>query len=386
MKRILLLFVALSLTFGNAGAKKVRVYRAKGTAAGTEAPARTASAGEVKNLIFMIGDGMGLAHVSMMLVEGGGTPTAFNRMQNVALISTCSANNRVTDSAAAGTALATGCKTDNSKLGVTPDGNPAVSMMARAARQQMPSGFVVTCKVQHATPGAFYAHVPHRGRYDLISHQLADAGLDVAFGGGRAEMTAPDSLGLSAVDKLKRSGCRVIYDWAEAEDIRSGRVTGLFADDHMPSMLEGRGSYLPQAVRKALEILENNAEERGKGFMLMVEGSQIDFESHANNTPGLLAEVRDFGEAVDAALHFADLHPGTLVVVTADHETGGLSLPSGKTDFTASESGIDYRYGTTSHTGILVPVYLYGTGAERINGVMTNAELGRKLMEIMGLK
>jgi len=386
MKRILLCLIAFSLTFGSAGAKKVRVYRAKGTAAGQEAPKPAAPAGEVKNLIFMIGDGMGLSHVSMMLIEGGYAPTAFSRMQNVALISTYSANNRVTDSAAAGTALASGSKTDNGKLGVTPDGNPVESMMAKAVRQQLPAGFVVTCKVQHATPGAFYAHVANRGQYDLISHQLADAGLDVVFGGGRTEMTAPDSTGTTAADKLERSGCRVIYDWKDAEDIRSGRVAGFFADDHMPPMLDGRGNYLPQAVRKALEILENNAEERGKGFMLMVEGSQIDFESHGNNTPSLLAEVRDFEEAVTAAMRFADHHPGTLVVVTADHETGGLSMPSGKTDFTASESGIDYRYGTTSHSGILVPVYLYGAGAERINGVTDNTGLAHKLMEIMGLK
>ncbi len=412
MKHLICCLLGAVLIVSGAEAKKIRIYNPKGGAAtvqtenrpaeraassvasvsksetpavvSAEAPA--ADAGGVRNLIFMIGDGMGLSHVSMMMIEGGYRPTAFDRMQNVALVSTYSANNRVTDSAAAGTALAAGTKTDNSRLGETSDGRRLESMIARAWKQGMPTGVVVTSKVQHATPGAFYAHVPSRNRYDLISQQLAESCLDVVFGGGRTEMTAPDASGRSAVEKLTQGGCRVIYDWNDAEDVRSGRVVGLFADDHMPSMLDGRGDYLPQATRKALEILENNAGEAGKGFVLMVEGSQIDFESHANNTQGILAEMRDFEQAVAAAMCFADNHPGTLLVVTADHETGGLSMPSGKADFTAGESGIEYKYGTGSHTGILVPAYLYGAGAERINGVLDNTELANELMEIMCLR
>lgn len=417
MKQFACTLLCLLLFVPNAGAKKIRIYNPKGKSAvvrtaersdtrepaapapvrGGEyaaAPAAPAAAAEpdktgeseVRNLIFMIGDGMGLAHVSMMMIEGAYAPTAFDRMQNVALVSTYSANNRVTDSAAAGTALATGTKTDNGHLGETADGRALESMIARAWKRGMPTGLVVTCKVQHATPGAFYAHVPGRNRYDLISQQLAQSRLDVVFGGGKTEMTAPDSTGCSAAERLTRSGCRVIYDWSDAEDVRSGRVAGLFADDHMPSMLNGRGDYLPQATRKALEILENNAAAAGKGFILMIEGSQIDFESHANNTSGILAEVRDFEAAVSAAMRFVDNHPGTLLVVTADHETGGLSIPSGKSDFTAAESGIEYKYGTGSHTGILVPAYFYGTGAERINGILDNTELSNSLMDILGLR
>ena len=118
----------------------------------------------------------------------------------------------------------------------------------------------------------------------------------------------------------------------------------------------------------------------------MVEGSQIDFESHGNRADGVLAEVRDFEAAVSAAMRFADNHPGTLLVVTADHETGGLTMPSRKADFTASESGMEYKFGTGSHTGILVPVYLYGAGAERINGILDNAELSRRLMALLELE
>ena len=389
MKRTFVFLLVLMLAASSAEAKKIRVYTPKtapeaaAPAVPAPAPSSAAEEPEVRNLIYMIGDGMGLTHVSMLMLEEEFVPTAFNHMQNIALVSTYSANNRVTDSAAAGTALATGQKTDNSRLGVTPDGTPVESIFAKAVRKQIPAGFVVTCKVQHATPGAFYAHAESRKQYDIISHQLAESGLTVAFGGGKKEMLTPDATGTSAVDKLLRQGCRVIYDWSEAEDIRSGRVVGLFADDHMPSELNGRGDYLPHATRKALEILDNEAD--GKGFVLMVEGSQIDFESQDNNTAGILAEMRDFEAAIVAAMRFADNHPGTLLVVTADHETGGLSAPSGKADFTASESGISYRYGTGGHTGTLVPAYFYGTGAELLNGVMDNTELARRLTEILHL-
>ncbi len=415
MKKLLGCLLGVLLIVSVAEAKKIRIYNPKGASAAAQTASRPAfdaapsvnadptveqqtaaraaapalepsAASEPRNLIFMIGDGMGLAHVSMLMIEEGYEPTAFDRMQNVALISTYSANNRVTDSAAAGTALAAGCKTDNGRVGETPDGRNVESMIARAWKQGMPTGIVVTCKVQHATPAAFYAHVPSRNQYDLISQQLAESRLDVVFGGGKAEMTAADASGLTAAEKLTRNGCRLIYDWSDAEDVRSGRVVGLFADDHLPSSIDGRGEYLPQATRKALEILENNAVAADKGFVLMVEGSQIDFESHGNNTQGVLAEMRDFEQAVAAAMRFVDNHPETLLVVTADHETGGLTMPSGEADFTASESGIDYKYGTGSHTGILVPAYLYGAGAEHINGILDNTELSNKLMELLRLR
>ena len=120
--------------------------------------------------------------------------------------------------------------------------------------------------------------------------------------------------------------------------------------------------------------------------MLVVEGSMIDYVSHHNDSEGILAEMRDFDRAVRVAMEYVDAHPGTLLVVTADHETGGLTLPSGNADFTKSESGVLYKYGSKSHTAVMVPVYLYGTGAERINGVMENSDLANRLMEILELE
>ena len=151
-----------------------------------------ASAAEpVRNLILMIGDGMGLSQVSMLKIENGYAPTAFDRAQGVALISTYSANNRVTDSAAAGTALASGCKTNNSALGVDPDGQPLESMMVKAHSADRPTGIVVTCYLQHATPGAFYAHSKSRSRTAAITDDLLESGIDVLFGCGRRRNRYP---------------------------------------------------------------------------------------------------------------------------------------------------------------------------------------------------
>nr|WP_310789517.1 alkaline phosphatase [uncultured Alistipes sp.] len=341
----------------------------------------------VKNVIYMIGDGMGLSQVSMMMLENGYRPTAFDRSGNIALIKTYSANNRVTDSAAAGTALASGNKTDNGMLGMGPDGQIFKSIMERAKEEGYQTGLVVTVYLQHATPGAFFAHVPSRGDLDVISEQFVESGVDVALGGGKKFLQEGQKDGKPLIDALKTKDYRVVYDMNELNGVDRGKVVGLFADEYMPTVMKGRDeNYLCNATKKALEILSNNAAGSKKGFMVMIEGSQIDSEGHANNAEGILAETRDFERAVGAAMDFADTHPGTLVVVTADHETSGLSITSNKTDFTLSESGIGYQFGTTGHTGTLVPVYLYGACADRINGIMDNTDLPKEIAALMRLK
>ena len=144
--------------------------------------------------------------------------------------------------------------------------------------------------------------------------------------------------------------------------------------------------YLTRATRKSLELLSAEAERRDKGFVLMVEGSFIDWACHGNDAEELLFLMRDFDSTVAAAMDFADRTPGTLVVVTADHETGGLTIPSNEADFTRSESGLNYSFSTTGHTGTMVPVYLYGAGADRITGVMDNTQLSQRIMQLLGLE
>ena len=345
---------------------------------------------KVINIIFMIGDGMGLSHVSMLQLEGKYQPTAFDRAQNIALIKTYSVNNRVTDSAAAGTALATGHKTNNSTLGQLPDGTPLESITTKAKNKNYGTGLVVTCHIQHATPAAFYANVESRSDNDGICDDFTKRDYDVMFGGGlRYFKQYYEKRNKDYNKELAALGYSLHTDLSKLGSIPSeGKVLGLFADGDLPAATSGkRDGYLANATQKALDILTNNAKKnKNKGFVLMVEGSKIDGESHSRNPQGILAETRDFAAAVDVAMNYADTHPGTLVVVTADHETGGMSIPSNKTDFTLPESGIGYAFGTSSHTATMVPVYLYGAGADSINGIMENSELGQKLQEILGVK
>lgn len=346
---------------------------------------RASEPGEVRSLIFLIGDGMGLAQVSMLQLERGDTLTAFDRAQGVALIRTRSANSRVTDSAAAGTALSSATKTGNGMLGVDPEDHPLRSMMTRAREAGMPTGIAVTCYLQHATPAAFYAHVPDRDDTRSITRDLLASGVDVLFGGGRKWLAEECPEGGSGLDAFRRHGYFVTDSLAAADTLTRGRVLCVAADEHL-APAPSRGDFLPRATRKAIELLDREAAQRGTGFLLMVEGSQIDLAGHAGDIAWMQAEMRDFDRTVAEAMDYADRTPGVLVVVAADHETGGLSIPALEDDFKQADSEVAYRLSTRNHSATMVPVYLYGTGADRIHGVMDNTELSRRIMELLGLQ
>lgn len=339
----------------------------------------------VENVILMVGDGMGVAQVTQLIIENDLKPVAMERAGAVGLVRTFSANNRVTDSAAGGTAIATGTKTANGRIGRDPQGNDLHSILSLAQQAGYPTGLVVTVDLFDATPGAFYAHVHDRDSRDTIALQLLASGIDVAMGGGRTYLDERAD-GRVLTDEFRDSGYHVAFTMDETEEVRDGRLLGVFAPDVMPYHIHGRGDYLPQATTKALEILSANRAERGsRGFFLMVEGSEIDYAGHDNLTDELIGEMQDFERAVKTAFDFADRNPGTLVIVTADHETGGLTAPSGSSDFTARESGIDYRFSTGSHTASLVPLFAYGTGAEEFSRVLDNTDIRPRLARLMGL-
>lgn len=339
---------------------------------------------KIKNVIMLIGDGMGVAHISALMLEERYQPINMDRAEAAALIKTHSANNRVTDSAAAGTALATGTKTGNHYIGMTMEGDTLLSLITRAERRGMQTAEVVTCYLTHATPAAFYAHTPDRSRYEDIAVQFLTSGIDVAFAGGRRDFAARKD-GRNLIPELEKAGYTVVNSLDEAKDIERGRVVGLCADGHLPLAIKNRGDFLPDATTKALEILTANCKKDKCGFFMMVEGSQIDFAGHNTDAQQIYTEMKDFDKTVGIAFDYADQHEGTLVVVCADHETGGLSLPSSKTDFTLAESGVEYRYGTTSHSATMIPALFYGTGAKEFAGIMDNTELSRRIAELLGL-
>ena len=321
---------------------------------------------KVKNIIMLIGDGMGPTHIPSLMLEEQYTPTNFERAKRAAFVTTYSNNNRVTDSAAGGTALACGEKTDNSVIGLTSNGDTIYSNIALAESLGMHSALVVSCDITHATPAAFYAHAKHRNERENIASWLPQSGIDVIFGGGLTAFTQRnDSTNL--INNFKDNGYIVIDSLSQAEAIT----------------VNGRGDALPKATQKALDILTANSQKSGKGFFMMVEGSQIDFESHANNPKGIYAEMKDFDEVVGVAFDYADSHPGTLVIVCADHDTGGMSIPSCKTDFTLGESGVEYNFGSTSHTATMTPALFYGTGADKFEAIMDNTDIAKKVREFI---
>lgn len=339
---------------------------------------------EIRNIIFLIGDGMGLAQTTALATAGGYAPTQFDRVRCIGIQKTYSANNRVTDSAAAGTALATGTKTDNGTIGLSPDGTPLESALQAARRAGKATGIVVTYSPLDATPAAFVAHTADRYDFEQTALQYLDCGVDVIAGSG-PQYFDHRSDGRNLIAEMEARGYTFAANKAALLSATRTPLLALLPDASLPfaacDTLNLRGDYLAEATAKAIELLEQAS---GEGFFLMVEGSLIDKAAHRNDIEAVLAEMHDFDRAVGTAFDYADAHPGTLVIVTGDHETGGLSLVSPDTDFTAGNSGLRYDFATESHSATFIPVYAYGTGAEQFTGIMENTDIGLRLKRLAG--
>ena len=349
---------------------------------GQRTEARKPAEPRVKNVIFMIGDGMGLADITATAINRGCVPLQIERAHYVGLARTYSANNRVTDSAAAGTALATGHKTNNGHIGVDPDKKPLKSILEKEEENGLATGLVATHSVTNATPAAFIAHQPSRKMEEEIAADYLKTDIDLFICGGR-KMFTPSQDGRDLTRELQEKGYTIAYTMDEVKAFERGKLGGLLYDTSVPTMAQGRGDYLPQATAKAQEILGRNSP---KGFFIMVEGSQIDKGGHGNDIRTIIDETTDFDNAVKVAYDYADRHPGTLVVVTADHETGGVTLPSGKPDFTLPDQGVKYTFSTKSHTATYVPVYASGTGAMHFSRVLENTEIPQIMEQLLRLR
>jgi alkaline phosphatase len=372
MRRSLLTIIALTvfLLFSGCGEK----------------PSRSASP-RVKNIILMVGDGMGVAQLSSLALAQNDLPINMERASACGFIKTHSANNRVTDSAAAATAYSTGSKTNNGNLGVDPTGAHLETVLEKAEAKGLATGLVATTLIQHATPAAFYAHTTDRNDYEAIALALLSADIDVVIGGGMKYLrNRADERNL--VSELEQQGYTVVDSLAALNDVTGGRAMALYDEDAIPQYIRtGRDPMmLSRGTSKALEILTSNTPRGASGFFLMVEGSWIDSAGHANDTEMLIDEMIDFDNAVGTAFDYADAHPGTLVIVLADHETGGLSLPAGETNFLLPDSGVDLRWSTTGHTAAMVPMLAYGAHAELFTGIIDNTDINQRMRELLGLK
>lgn len=334
---------------------------------------------QVKNVILLIGDGMGLGAAGAWMIDQNYAPTAFDRAQYVGISKTYSGNNRVTDSAASASAMATGCKTNNGMLGVLPDGTAPANLGEIAKKSGLSVGIVVTSYILDATPGAFFAHAKDRGDIKTIENCLLNVKPDVIVGGGRKYFTNNKYSGEDMLQKAKDAGFNYVETPEEFYETNATPILGLFSEGSYPMVIERDSDFLMDATEHTLDLLDDNK----KGFFAMIEGSHIDHAAHANNAEQLIFEMEEFDKAVNAAFDYADTHKGTLVIVTADHETGGVSLQSNDRDYTVSESGMDVKFSTTGHTGSPVMVYSYGASSWKFSGVMENTDIFKRINSVL---
>lgn len=331
-----------------------------------------------RNVIFVVGDGMGTAQVYSSIVAQGDN-SVFLQFPYSGFSRTYSRNRYTTDSGAGGTALMTGHKVDNYHIALGPAGEWHPSFLTTAKRMfGMAAGFVVTSSVLDATPASTYAHVSHRHQFDSISMQMAVSGFDVMIGGGKKHFLPENRKdGLAPIDTLKARGYKLAYSLLDLASLKGRKMCGLLSSES-PAKAAERGNMLTLATLKAIEALDRN----DNGFCLMVEGSQIDWACHNNDSAYLAGEMADFENMLRAVLDFAKRDGQTLIIVTADHETGGLTLLDGN----IKEGVSNPTWKTASHSGVMVPVFSYGPGAECFAGVQQNTDFYNKILHLLQLR
>ncbi len=337
------------------------------------------------SIILIIADGTGIGqHTASYYLNDTYAPARF---QHVGLMSTHPVYRKlVTDSGAAGTALSTGVKTINRLVALDPDSNEVKTVLEYARDKGMGTGLVSTSSVAHATPASFAAHEASRYSYVAIAHDMSQARVDVMFGGGIEHFSArsddPRDT-MTPFEKLEAHGAQFISALDDPIDY-DRPVVGLFATKHMPSALEGRTPTTTQMAQRAVEILQR----KPGGFFLMIEESQVDWEGHDMNLDGVVAEMQSLNDLVNAMLDYQAKHPDVLVILTADHETGGLHMQHdveinhGLHTY-PDEEGAELIAGWSSstHTSNFVPIFATGPGSGAFDAFMDNTDVGKKLIE-----
>ncbi len=327
-----------------------------------------------KNVIMMIGDGMGVAQVYAGLTANHGH-LFLDNFKCIGFSKTQSSDNYITDSAAGGTALSAGQKTYNGAIAVNTDTVPIKTILEMAEEKGLATGLVATSSITHATPAAYIAHQGGRESYENIAADFLKSDIDVFIGGGYKHFTErADKRDLTK--DLQAKGYQVLRNMDDIYKVKSGRLAGLTALEHNEPVPKRKMS-LPRSTETALNILGQNK----KGFFIMIEGSQIDWGGHQNNTGYIVREMLDFDQAIGEALQFAAKDGETLIIVTADHETGGLALTGGD----MKTGMVKGAFSTNDHTGVMVPVFSYGPGAENFTGIMENTDIAKRIIDLLGL-
>ena len=381
---------------------------------------------KAKYVFYFIGDGMGFNHVSLTEYWLGHTqgvfdsrPLSFSQFPVLGWAVTHSESNLITDSAAAGTALSTGNKTKNGMLATGPDSTALTSISYKIHDAGYKVGISSTVGINHATPAAFYGHNVNRGNYYEIASEIPASEFEFFAGGGAIESTGDDEDKVSVYEAIENGGY-VIAEGMEGMDDFAAKKDG--AEKMMLLQKDGRlRTELPYAidmkeydmtqadlVRASIDFLYD---EEGEGFFVMSEGGRIDWASHGNDTKAVILETLSLSDAVAEAVRFYNEHPDeTLIVVTADHETGGLTLSwekgynlyldkleeiSCSKDMVSEEErermneiSHEARIGWTTgdHSAANVPVFAIGAGSDLFSGRMDNTDIPKRICEAMGVK
>ena len=350
-----------------------------------------------KNIILLISDGMSLTQVSTYrLLKGGPNERiAVDKFPVSGIVLTHSKNAIVTDSASSATAFSTGRKTNNGALGLDEDNKILENFTEIIDRHGYVSSLISTSEITHATPAAYASHVDLRWKTDEISLQMMESNVMTILGGGR-HFFLPEDLGGKRSDGLNlleqmESSRMVMTEKKELDSFDHsdlGKVVGLFADEALRDKEKPENHVFEPSSSEMLNFAINRSEQFNEigctGFFIMLEGSQVDWAGHANDLNYLKREMQDFDEAVELALDYATQNQDTLVIATADHETGGLLIESSSpTDYTAPEVKFSFNTGIGygSHTGVPVPVYAYGPGSENFTGTLDNTDIFYAMLE-----
>lgn len=331
-----------------------------------------------KNIILMIGDGMGLTQITAGMYANG-NKLNLEKFPTIGLHKSYASDNLVTDSAAGATAFACGVKTYNGAIGITPDSIPVQSILEEAEERGLATGLISTSSITHATPASFIAHQKSRRLYELIAEDFMKTEIDFFVGGGKKyfDRRTDDK---DLYSELKKNGYNVHNyfdrDFNEITVSHKKNFVYFTADEEPLPVAQGR-DYLVPVCKTAAPFLKKHTDSTG--FFLMIEGSQIDWGGHANESDYIITEMIEFDRAIGEMLKFAEKDGETLIIVTADHETGGYAINPGST-----MKKIEPGFTTDKHTATLIPVFAYGPGAKLFGGIYENTDIYYRMRMAFG--
>ena len=338
---------------------------------------------ESPNIILMIGDGMGLTQITSGMYSNN-NKVALEDFQYIGLSKTHSYDNLVTESAAGATAMSTGKKTNNGVLGLDHMGNPQKSILFICQDKGYSTALVATSNILHATPAAFFANIDDRYKYEDIADQMTKSGINYFVGGGEQYFNSRKDK-RNIINEMTENGYEFVYNISDFEKNKSDYI-GFFTAKDEPyyvynrkdepvELFKEREPYLARSTKSTLEKLK----ELGNPFFIMIEGSQIDWGGHDNDQEYMISQFLEFNQTIEFVLEFAKKDKNTIVVVTADHETGGAAIVRGD----LSSSTIKNLFATPNHTASMVPVFSFGPSAHLFKGIYENTEIFNKLLSIV---